>query len=182
MKMAKWGLGLRFGLKWQNSLFTLVSSVQVLWFCFTWLDACHCKGEKRSLLTESFGLLDGKEQLFFQLFKAFVRWQIQSVKTARQDAEWDKRALDFVFCVFICDTHQVWLLGSHVSLPTFSMQNFWGPLLPAGQSSYVYYLNSCLKLLKCHYFLNSITMTHFISNPSLLVFIMRVCLSFCMLP
>lgn len=33
---------------------------------------------------------------------------------------------------FILKTHQVWLRGSHVSLPTFSMQNFWGPLLPGG--------------------------------------------------
>lgn len=29
-------------------------------------------------------------------------------------------------------THHVWLLGSQVSFPTLSMQNFWGPLLPAG--------------------------------------------------
>lgn len=28
-------------------------------------------------------------------------------------------------------THQVWLRGSQVSFPTFSMQNFCGPLLPA---------------------------------------------------
>lgn len=26
--------------------------------------------------------------------------------------------------------HHVWLLGSQVSFPTLSMQNFWGPLLP----------------------------------------------------
>lgn len=30
-------------------------------------------------------------------------------------------------------THHVWLRGSHVSFPTFSMQNFCGPLLPAMQ-------------------------------------------------
>lgn len=28
------------------------------------------------------------------------------------------------------ETHHVWLLGSQVSFPTLSMQNFWGPLLP----------------------------------------------------
>lgn len=27
--------------------------------------------------------------------------------------------------------YHVWLLGSQVSFPTLSMQNFWGPLLPA---------------------------------------------------
>jgi len=27
-------------------------------------------------------------------------------------------------------TYQVWARGSHESLPTFSMQNFWWPLLP----------------------------------------------------
>lgn len=31
---------------------------------------------------------------------------------------------------WIWTTHQVWLRGSQVSFPTFSMQNFWGPLLP----------------------------------------------------
>lgn len=30
-------------------------------------------------------------------------------------------------------THHVWLRGSQVSLPTLSMQNFWGPLLPDGE-------------------------------------------------
>lgn len=33
-------------------------------------------------------------------------------------------------------THQVWLLGSHVSLPTFSIQNFCGPLLPVSATAH----------------------------------------------
>lgn len=37
-------------------------------------------------------------------------------------------------------TYHVWLRGSHVSLPTLSIQNFWGPLLPV---NYEY--------SKCHY-------------------------------
>lgn len=36
------------------------------------------------LLTESFRFLDGKQQLLLQLFKALVRWQIQTVKTAEE--------------------------------------------------------------------------------------------------
>lgn len=31
-------------------------------------------------------------------------------------------------------SYHVWLLGSQVSFPTLSMQNFWGPLLPAGHT------------------------------------------------
>lgn len=91
MKSAKWGLRLRFGLKWQNSLFTWViicASFMVLFYLAGWMH--ECKGKRlSSLLTESFSLLDGEEQLFFQLFEAFVRRQIQSVKTARDRREWD---------------------------------------------------------------------------------------------
>lgn len=46
------------------------------------------------------------------------------------------KATVFVYyddCYYITDVeaaYHVWLLGSQVSFPTLSMQNFWGPLLP----------------------------------------------------
>lgn len=40
-------------------------------------------------------------------------------------------------------SHQVWLLGSHVSLPTLSMQNFCGPLLPEGKADRMLFITSC---------------------------------------
>ena len=41
------------------------------------------------------------------------------------------------------ESNHVWLLGSHVSLPTFSMQNFWGPLLPGGFDVNVCWWSRC---------------------------------------
>lgn len=52
-------------------------------------------------------------------------------------AHWGAFLLDISFKQTLCQTsekksesYQVWLRGSQFSLPTFSMQNFCGPLLP----------------------------------------------------
>lgn len=41
----------------------------------------HGRGQPRLLLSEALCLLDGIQQLFFQLFIALVWWEIQSVET-----------------------------------------------------------------------------------------------------
>lgn len=57
--------------------------------CFTWLNTQQWgeEGYTRRLLplflTKSFCFLDGKEELLFQLLEAFVRGQIQAVKTEK---------------------------------------------------------------------------------------------------
>ncbi len=32
-------------------------------------------------LSKAFGFFDGEQELFFELLKAFVGWQVQSIKT-----------------------------------------------------------------------------------------------------
>lgn len=91
-----------------------------------------------SLLPESFSLLNGVKQLLLQLLVTLVGRQIQTVEAERGKV-WLAGAALFPFFGGGCLagpamlTHHVWLRGSQVSLPTLSMQNFWGPLLPDGE-------------------------------------------------
>lgn len=47
-------------------------------------------------------------------------------------------------------SYHVWLRGSQFSLPTFSMQNFWGPLLPiwVNNKDTVYEINTSVLVVK----------------------------------
>lgn len=48
----------------------------------------HGRGQPRLLLSEALCLLDGIQQLFFQLFIALVWWEIQSVETVEREEQY----------------------------------------------------------------------------------------------
>lgn len=93
---------LRFGLKWKNSLYTLVVFLVQFLFCsFTWTDQQwrgREKGKKNQggrkkqrllplFLAKSFCFFYGKQQLLLQLFKAFVGRQVEAIKTERRSGD-----------------------------------------------------------------------------------------------
>lgn len=94
-----------------------------------------------SLLPESLRLLNGVEKLLLQLLVTLVGRQIQAVEAERGKG-WLAGAALLPFWGGGCLagpatlTHHVWLRGSQVSLPTLSMQNFCGPLLPDGEEQW----------------------------------------------
>lgn len=130
MKIAKWGLKIKIWFK--------MTIAYLHWYliCASFMVLLYLAVKRKdvsSLLTESFRLLDRKEQLLLQLLVAFVGGQIQPVKAANTQNRVRHEHHLPVTSTFILKTHQVWLRGSQVSLPTFSMQNFCGPLLPGGR-------------------------------------------------
>lgn len=48
----------------------------------------HGRGQPQLLLSKALSLLDGVQQLLFQLFIALVGWQIQTVKAVKKRQEW----------------------------------------------------------------------------------------------
>lgn len=48
------------------------------------------------LLTKSLCLFNGKEQLLFQLFVAFIGWQIQTIKTEQGEKKQQKNSVKFI--------------------------------------------------------------------------------------
>lgn len=101
------------------------------------------------LLPEPLSFLDGIQQLLFQLLVALVGRQVQTVEAVTERN--NPRRRPGLRCPASTSlqlqpassrqTHHVWLLGSQVSLPTLSMQNFWGPLLPVIQGK-VYFVST----------------------------------------
>ena len=98
-------------------------------------------------LAKAFGFFNGKDEFLFQLFVASVWWQVQSVETARGQRintglfshtpplSITVAIIHLLYVYIVCGIyvwgfHHVCVLGSQVSRPTRSMQNFWGPLLP----------------------------------------------------
>lgn len=112
MEIAKRGFGLRFGLKWQNSLCTLIVLCAIFFsrVCFF----SPSPRPARSAAAERTVLYSCPNPSVSSMAKSSFSFNCSKLLYGGRSRR----------------LKHVWLRGSQVSLPTFSMQNFWGPLLP----------------------------------------------------
>lgn len=114
--------------------------MQLFFVCLTWLNKQQQGGREKKkykrtplplFLSKSFSFLDGKEQLLFQLFIAFVRRQVQTVKTEETNREKQRSAWR---------QHDTWLHTLIWSTRTTIRHDKWVTAPPA--TLYLYVLNT----------------------------------------